>query len=169
MLTKNTATSPSQWPTISRETEKARYENAKQLRAATDASVNASTGDRLGQLRTIYEKTIASAVTNIAQKIEAVATLKEKERMALHRIVRTSAELWFECCSQRYRIMVILTNGAADVLDISQDNIRMVKLVIRPALRKFGNVHGDNLEAEEVVVGWRSEIEIYPPQRVVSG
>jgi hypothetical protein len=165
-LTTRLATSSSQWQAVAREVEKTRCESAKQLRALIDPSIKADTADRLQQLKAIYEKAIASAVANIAAKIEQVAILKEKDRVVLYKIVRTSAEIWFECCSQRYRILMTLASGVEDVLGVSEGNIRLVKVVLKPALRRFGNAHGDNLTVEEPIVGWRQEVEVYPPQRV---
>ncbi|RYG96471.1 MAG: hypothetical protein EON58_12015 [Alphaproteobacteria bacterium] len=74
-----------------------------------------------------------------------------------------------DCCSQRYRLTVKLADGVEDVLGLSQIKILMVKLALKPELRRFGNAHGDNLSKEEQVIGWRSDVEVYPPQRVVSG
>lgn len=115
-----------------------------------------------------YEKLVALTVNAIARNIEKVATFQEKDRKALQKIVRLSAELWLECCSQRYRLIVTLAGGIEDVLGISQGNIRLAKLVLKPELRRFGNSHGDQLANEELIAGWRSAVDIYPPQRAVS-
>jgi hypothetical protein len=141
----------------------------QQLRALIDPSVKAGTAERLQELKTMYEKAVALAVTNVAAKIEQVAILKKKDRIVLYKIVRTSTEIWVECCSQRYRILVTLASGIEDVLGESEGNIQLVKVVLEPSLRRFGNAHGENLTIEEPIVGWRQEVEVYPPQRVVSG
>ncbi|KAI9868556.1 MAG: hypothetical protein M1823_009074, partial [Watsoniomyces obsoletus] len=100
--------SATQWPELPREIEKLRYEHAKQWRAAMDASAKPGAQDRLAQLKSIYETLVASLVNTIAGKIGKVANIQEKDRRALHKIVRNAAKLWLECCSQRYRLIFTL-------------------------------------------------------------
>jgi hypothetical protein len=133
-----------------------------------DPSVKVGT-DRLGSLKMKYEELVAVTANTIALNVEKVATPKEKDRKSLHKIVRMSAELWLECCSQRYRLLVTLASEVEDVLGHEQLTLKAVKLVFRPELRRFGNAHGDRMEIEEPVTGWRSAVETYPPQRAVSG
>jgi hypothetical protein len=160
---------PSEWPKLSRESEKVRYDSAKQLSASIDPAAVAGAHDSLGQIKTIYDRLVSLVVKAVACNIEKVAALQEKDRKAIDKIVRASAELWLDCCSQRYRLIVTLAGGIEDVLAISQGNIRLVKLVLKPELRRFGNLYGENLAVEEPVRGWRSAVEVYPSQRVVSG
>jgi len=115
-----------------------------------------------------YENLLALTASAIAQNIERVAVFKDKDRKALNKIVRLSVELWLECCSQRYRLIVTLGDGPEDVLTKPLQDVPLVKLLLKPQLRKFGNAHGDRLEVEGVVTGWRSMVEVYPPQRAVS-
>jgi len=64
-----------------------------------------------------------------------VASLREKDRKSLQKIICMSAELWLECCSQRYRLLVTLASGVEDVLAHEQLNFKAVKLVFKPELR----------------------------------
>lgn len=54
-------------------------------------------------------------------------------------------------------------------LGLSQGNIRMVKLALKSQLRRFDHARGNNVTKEELVVGWRSDVEIYPSKLVDSG
>jgi ribosomal protein L17 len=150
----------SQWPSVSRETVESWCEKAKQLRVAIDPVVKVGKEDRLGQLKPKYESVIALTMKNMARNLEKVALLQDREYKALYKIVRCCAELWLECCSQRHRIIVVLASRNEDVLGISEGNTRLVKLVLKPALRKPGNAQGGNLMNEEVVVGWKSEASL---------
>ncbi|KAF2827324.1 hypothetical protein CC86DRAFT_439794 [Ophiobolus disseminans] len=161
-------TPPSNWPKIPRDTEKLRHETAKQLQIAIDPSVVIASNGRGVQLRMNYEKIVACTANAIAQPIEKVAVLKGNHYEALQNIVRITVKLWLECCSQRYRLMVLLEDGIVDALASPQCSPPSVKLVFKPQLRKFGNAQGERMELEDSIVGWRSAVDVYPPQRVVS-
>jgi hypothetical protein len=45
----------------------------------------------------------------------------------------------------------------------------MVKLALKPRWRRFDHARGNNVTKEEPVVGWRSDVEIYPSKLADSG
>jgi hypothetical protein len=54
-------------------------------------------------------------------------------------------------------------------LGLSPGNIRKVKVALKPELRRFDHARGNNVTKEEPVVGWRSDVEIYPSKLADSG
>lgn len=116
-----------------------------------------------------HEELVGITASAIALNVEKVGILRERDQKALEKIVRMSTELWLECCSQRYRLIVTLDGGIEDWLAKEDMDSKTVKLVLRPGLKRFGNAHGDRMEIEEPVTGWRTVVEAYPPQRAVSG
>jgi hypothetical protein len=104
-------------------------------------------------------------VENIARDIivalDNVATVNLRDRQKLKDLVDKAGRLWLEACSQRYRIVVKVPPKSEDVLTKATYSHETLTLVIRPALRRYGNSQGLDLEHEDIVGDWQEMIELY--------
>lgn len=107
---------------------------------------------------------MANIVEDISRSVNAITALDPGQREAMNALVSSAAELWLEVCSQRYRTMVSLPVDTRNYLVSTRGDIRMMKLVIRPELKRFGNAQGEDLTKEEIVGGWNVVTEDYDLQ-----
>ncbi|KAF1843892.1 uncharacterized protein K460DRAFT_153712 [Cucurbitaria berberidis CBS 394.84] len=148
--------SPYEWPNVPVELERSRYESAKAFLGAIDPSAAP------GRLKDGYEETVTTAVNAVWRALQRVATVEAKNRKILEGILRLSAKVWLELCSQRYRLIVNLSNGSGDVLTSMRTDTGSLILIVRPDLKRYGDSQGKDLERGEAVAGWKSLVETYP-------
>ncbi|CAO2656250.1 Nn.00g050530.m01.CDS01 [Neocucurbitaria sp. VM-36] len=145
-----------EWPSVPPELERSRYESAKAFLGAIEPSATK------GRLRVGYEEAIKTAVNAVCRALEKVAIVEARERKILEGILRLSAKIWLEFCSQRYRLMVVLSKGSGDILTSMGTDNRTLSLIVRPDLKRYGDSQGRELERGESVTGWKSLVESYP-------
>ena len=151
-----------EWPEISAEMEKSRYERARTFLAAIEPSSKTTPADR--KLKSSHESAVTEAKTDLHRALGRVAYLAERDQKILDNIVRLCAKIWLECCSQRYRLIMILPDGIANLLSSPKREIRPLKLLVKPYIKRFGTSQGDDLAAGEAVTGWKGLVERYPTQ-----
>ncbi|KAI4668539.1 uncharacterized protein J4E78_002366 [Alternaria triticimaculans] len=149
-----------EWPTISSETEKQRYETARSLLTAIEAPGQGSTEHQ--ELRTAYSETISTLVTIISQAIERVASLNERDLKLLDALVNLSGRTWLECCSQRYRLIMQLPIAEGNILNLPRKEAQALTLVVSPELKRYGSSQGEQLHGGEPITGWKGLTVSYP-------
>ncbi|KAI4693069.1 uncharacterized protein J4E88_001440 [Alternaria novae-zelandiae] len=149
-----------EWPTISSEIEKQRYETARSLLTAIEAPGQGSTEHQ--ELRTAYSETISTLVTIISQAIERVASLNERDLKLLDALVNLSGRTWLECCSQRYRLIMQLPIAEGNILNLPRKEAQALTLVVSPELKRYGSSQGEQLHGGETITGWKGLTVSYP-------
>jgi len=149
-----------EWPTISSEIEKQRYETARSLLTAIEAPGQGSTEHQ--ELRTAYSETISTLVTIISQAIERVASLNERDLKLLDALVNLSGRTWLECCSQRYRLIMQLPIAEGNILNLPRKEAQALTLVVSPELKRYGSSQGEQLHGGEPITGWKGLTVSYP-------
>jgi hypothetical protein len=152
--------SPNEWPEISPETENKRCADAKTCLIIIDPTVEASDSD--AKLNASYETMVAATVDTFFRLLQKIAAPGEQEKRSLEVIVRLSAKVWLELCSQEYRLLMDLKTPSGNVLAAAPAAMTSLCLVRIPSLRRFGSINGDDMTKEELVAGWRSIVESYP-------
>jgi hypothetical protein len=143
------------WPDIPLDVERARFENAKAFMDAVEPSAMHS------GLKDSFEDAIAGTVSTICREIEKVATAQAKDEKLLESIVRLAAKTWLESCSQRYRLVVIVSQGSGNMLSYCTPRDDSIRLVVRPDLMRYGDSQGKDLMRGESLAGWKGLVETY--------
>jgi hypothetical protein len=155
-------TASKDWSNFSAEMELKRIEDAKRCLKLIDPSMKASIGDI--KLIACYEEVVKASISDCALLIQKLAPVGDQERSDLGDIFRLCARIWLECCSQRYRVLVSLPPSSGNVLASTVRNPHLVCLVSSPDLKRFGTLSGEDMAVGAPVAGWRSAVEVYPPQ-----
>jgi len=108
-----------------------------------------------------FERSVRAVVNTIVRTLDRVAIVQAESRVSLETMVHLAAKIWLESCSQRYRIIVVISNGSGDVLSSTDEVDAPLRLVIRPDLKRYGDSQGKHLTRGEPVAGWKSLTEIY--------
>jgi len=149
-----------EWPKVSAELEKRRYEQARAFLSVIEPSSKPSPDIR--KLKSSYESAVAAAKDDLYRAIGRVAYLTERDQKILDNIVRLCSQIWLECCSQRYRLIMIMPDGLANPLSDSRREVRTLRLLVKPDIKRFGTSQGDDLATGEAVTGWKGLVERYP-------
>jgi hypothetical protein len=144
-----------EWPEISSDIERSRFELAKAFSDAIEPAANP------GDFKESFEESIASAVRVICRALDRVATVQDKDRKTSESIVRLAAKTWLESCSQRYRLIVTVPHGSGDILSNSGSHEGSLRLIVRPELTRYGDSQGKDLMRGEPLAGWKGQVEIY--------
>lgn len=145
---------------MSAASEKQRYENAQSFLTAIDPLAKTST-ETLG-VKESFESAVSEALEALHRALEKVISLGSRDRKILESMVRLCAKIWLECCSQRYRLLVIVPDGKEDFLTSPRREARSLKLIARPELKRYGNSQGEELSSSESVTGWQGSLVTYP-------
>jgi hypothetical protein len=108
-----------------------------------------------------FERSVKAVVNRIARALEKVAIVQAEHRRSLETMVHLAAKIWLESCSQRYRLIVVLSNGSGDILSSTGSVDAPLRLIIRPDLKRYGDSQGKHLTRGEPVAGWKSLTETY--------
>lgn len=107
-----------------------------------------------------YNNSVAVIVEDICHTLGKVAHIASKNRQKIEDLVKMAATLWLEICSQRYRVRVILPEGCEDIMASSGHLLNPLRLIIKPALKRWGNSQGQDLFKEEFIGAWKgSQVE----------
>ncbi|KAJ4365714.1 hypothetical protein N0V83_008334 [Neocucurbitaria cava] len=120
--------------------ERSRYESAKAFLGAIEPSAPQ------GRLKEGYEEAVKTAVSAICRALDKVAIVEAREQKILEGILRLSAKIWLEFCSQRYRLMVVMSKGSGDILTSMGSATGSLSLIVRPDLKRYGDSQGRDLE-----------------------
>ena len=148
------------WPEISGEMEKSRYEQARIFLTAIEPSAKSSPDN--WNLKNSHEIAVERARNDLHCALGRVAYLAERDRKILDNIVRLCAKIWLECCSQRYRILVTLSDGLDDLLTSPRRDAHTLRLLVKPYIKRFGTSQGGDITTGEIVTGWNGLVERYP-------
>jgi len=113
-------------------------------------------------LKESFERSVTAVMNSISRALERVAIVQAKERRSLETIVRLAAKIWLESCSQRYRLVVVLSHGSGDILSSTSSFDGTLRLIVRPDLKRYGDSQGKHLTRGEPVAGWKGLLETYP-------
>lgn len=149
-----------EWPERSAEEEEDRYESAKRFLKAVDSSSKPSPIER--DTKTSFDDSVLRITDELKTTLGKVAQLDDREKKGLESIVRLCARTWLECCSQRYRLLVVLPDGVNDLMSLSGRDVRAVKLLVQPHIKRFGTSQGEDLARGEAVTGWTGLVSAYP-------
>lgn len=149
-----------EWPEITADIEKHRYETAQSFLAVMDPSIRA-TGELSG-LKVSYEDSVSGIVDTLCRALEAVATLEARHTRILESLVRLCAKTWIEFCSQPYRLLVALPEGSGDLLLSPRTKEKNLTLVISPELKRYGDSQGENLGRGEIIPDCQAVVQSYP-------
>lgn len=108
-----------------------------------------------------FERSVNAVVNSIIRALERVTMLHADNRGSLETMVHLAAKIWLESCSQRYRLIVVLSNGSGDILSSTGTVDMPLRLIIRPDLKRYGDSQGKHLTRGEPVAGWKSLTETY--------
>lgn len=112
-----------------------------------------------------FEQSLQSTVTDLARRIQKVATLAGREQELLKEIVQKAAELWLETCCQRYRIVIVLPSANGNIFGFSKVKSSILKLIGKPEVRRIGNAQGTEFDNEETAIqGWTGKPIMYQIQ-----
>lgn len=139
-----------EWPPATTDCEQMRYEMAEKCLQAVSSKGQLS--DQSRRWRSSYEDCKRDIAQEIAMSVRAITMLDELQMEAVDRIVNSTAMLWLEACSQRYRIMMVMPNQVANHL-LADVAPKTMKLLIRPGLNRLGDANGEQLIEEETVAG----------------
>jgi hypothetical protein len=152
-------TSSLEWPEISADAEKRRYESAKSFLGVMEPPARPS-GDNL-RLKTSYEVSISTTLDALYRALGRVAILEARHGKMLEGLVRLCAKTWLEFCSQPYRLLVVLPKGSGDLLSSPRTNEGVLTLVLNPELKRYGNSQGENLVRGDVVPDCQAAVQSY--------
>jgi hypothetical protein len=155
-------TSSLEWPEISADVEKRRYEAAKSFLSVLEPSARPP-GNNI-TLKTSYENSISMTLKALYRALGRVATLEDKHGKTLELLVRLCARTWLEFSSQPYRLLVTMPKGSGDLLSAPRTNEWALTLVISPELKRYGNSQGENLVRGEVIPDCQAAVQSYPCQ-----
>ncbi|KAF2733042.1 hypothetical protein EJ04DRAFT_296406 [Polyplosphaeria fusca] len=146
------------WPVATGETERARYEKAK---AFLESLRKGNVTEEDIRRRTAFNRRTADVVHEISVAVGKVAPLGFKEQQKLKELVDMAGKLWLETCCQRFRIIVWVPPESEDSLTKLTYSHTSLTLCVRPALRRFGNAQGVDLDREDIVGNWQQVSEPY--------
>lgn len=115
-----------------------------------------------GNVKESFERSVTAVVNSIIRALERVAAVQAKDRRGLETVVRLAGKIWLESCSQRYRLVVVLSHGSGDILSLPGAFQGALKLIVRPDLKRYGDSQGKHLTRGEPVAGWKGLLETYP-------
>jgi hypothetical protein len=127
---------------------------------AIEPSTKRTSNDQ--DVKRTFDISVLRATTELKSALGRVAELDQGDHRVLDRIVQLSAKTWLECCAQRYRLLVVLSEGVEELLLPPWRNIRAVNLLVKPDIKRFGTSQGENLAKSEAVTGWRGLVASYP-------
>ena len=144
------------WPDLSVDVERTRFETAKVFMDAMEPSAGHS------RLKSSFEASLTSLMDAICRDLLKVATIQSRDRTSLESILRLAGKIWLESCSQRYRLIVILPPGSGNILSYMGTDDNTLRLVVRPDLKRYGDSQGKGLMRGESLAGWKGLMETYP-------
>ncbi|KAF2827327.1 hypothetical protein CC86DRAFT_466119 [Ophiobolus disseminans] len=144
-----------EWPEIPAEVERSRFENAKAYTNAVGSTTNSS-------VRESFERSVTAIMNSIIRATERVATIQANDHRVLETVVRLAGKIWLESCSQRYRVVVVVSHGSGDILSLPGEFEGTLRLVVRPEVKRYGDSQGKHLTRGEPVAGWKGLLETYP-------
>lgn len=109
-----------------------------------------------------YEDSVITVLNAMCHTLNRVTTVERKHSRILEGILRLSAKVWLELCSQRYRLVMIISDESDNFLTSMSAGSRPANLILRPELKRYGDMHGSDLTLGEAVDGWRGQVETYP-------
>ncbi|KAJ8111357.1 hypothetical protein OPT61_g6032 [Boeremia exigua] len=153
---------PCEWPEVSTEMERSRSEQAREFLSAIEPSTK-TTPENAG-LKISHENAVSAALKELRGALGRVMILSDRDQKILDNIVRLCAKTWLECCSQKYRLIMVLPDGIAHLLLHPEKEARPIRLLVKPDIKRFGTSQGEGLTTGEAVTGWKSVVERYPIQ-----
>lgn len=163
MLIRSDPDKPREWPKISSNSEKTRYDNVKPLCTALEKKGTLSA--RETQHKAAFQDSVAKIAGVLASAIEKVASVDQKTNEVITEVVDLAGRTWLECSSQPYRVMVVLPEGNGDILTADSSGGRpKLSLILRPSLKRWGNGQGQDLTNEQMISGWKASEVVYEVQ-----
>ncbi|KAN0071923.1 hypothetical protein V8E54_009652 [Elaphomyces granulatus] len=111
-------------------------------------------------IKQCYEQSLVETTEDISHEFGRVASI-DKQRMS--DLVRNAAKLWLEIGQQRYRIFLVMSKSGSKPSRSGQafvDADGRQELVASPELRRIGNVQGEKLEKEDLVLDCRGKFGV---------
>ncbi|KUJ18837.1 uncharacterized protein LY89DRAFT_732380 [Mollisia scopiformis] len=144
-------------PPLTKDSEKWRYENMK---VCADATKRPEV-DWDFNLKRDYETYLEETSRELCQELEKVAMISNSQRGKVTRLVNEAAKLWVEVGLQRCRIFLLMSNRNVEPEKVSRTSFDdHTGLVVQPELHRRGNVQGERLETDEVVMDCKGDFII---------
>lgn len=134
------------------ETERWRYVTIKECRAALRKPVP-SEWDPRANLKKEFKTSIDTLRKEIVSTIQEMAVLDKGDIQTIEKMTIKAVNIWLELEMQRCRIFVDVPGSKLKSAEEKVKRVRegSLKLVIVPALKRFGNSKGQDLDVIETV------------------
>jgi hypothetical protein len=140
------------WPEPNMETERWRYVNVKECRAALRRPVP-SEFDPRGPLKKGFKESLDALREEIYSSLQSIVEMDQNGRKIVDKMTLKATTMWLEFGVQRCRILII--NGGSNTR-VPEEMIEKAKandltLTVVPTLKRWGNSKGLELNIEETI------------------
>jgi hypothetical protein len=112
-----------------------------------------------------YELSLENATGEITRELANVATANDSENQRrIGILVKNAAKLWLEVGQQRYRVFLLMSDsGRYPARSRSKylESDGTLGLIVVPGLRRLGNVQGERLDKDEMVLDCKGDFFIF--------
>ncbi|KAF2117306.1 hypothetical protein BDV96DRAFT_23889 [Lophiotrema nucula] len=145
------------WPEPKFDAEQWRYNTLRPCEEAL--RIGTSEHDHRTKLRRGFDESLDLVQQKLLETFQMVANLDERRKQSLYELAERAAKMWVLFGTQRCRLLVAMHNlpTSLESSESHGDEDQSIDFVLRPEVRRIGDVDGEALDKELIVSGCEGE------------